>query len=123
MFEIGFWELMLVGVIALLVLGPERLPSAARTAGLWVSRARRALISLRSEIEREVDLSELKRMEREANASLRDLVEGMPPPEQSMNAYPPAQREQKDTESGRPKRTFPAQMPKQSAPPNKEADQ
>ncbi|MGH8595010.1 MAG: Sec-independent protein translocase protein TatB [Gammaproteobacteria bacterium] len=75
MFDIGFWELMLVGVVALLVLGPERLPAAARTAGLWVSRARRALGSLRAEIEREVDLGELQRLEREANAGLRDLVD------------------------------------------------
>ncbi|MGH8611279.1 MAG: Sec-independent protein translocase protein TatB [Gammaproteobacteria bacterium] len=75
MFDIGFWELMLVGVVALLVLGPDRLPEAARTAGLWVSRARRAVGYLRAEIEREVDLGELKRLEREANAGLRDLVD------------------------------------------------
>jgi sec-independent protein translocase protein TatB len=75
MFDIGFWELMLVGVVALLVLGPDRLPEAARTAGLWASRARRAVASLRAEIEREVDLSELKRLEREAKAELGDLVE------------------------------------------------
>ncbi|MGH8580877.1 MAG: Sec-independent protein translocase protein TatB [Gammaproteobacteria bacterium] len=75
MFDIGFWELMLVGVVALLVLGPDRLPEAARTAGLWVSRARRAVGSLRAEIEREVELGELKRLEREANAGLRDLVD------------------------------------------------
>jgi len=75
MFDIGFWELVLVGIVALLVLGPERLPEAARTAGLWVSRARRAVGTLRAEIEREVDLGELKRLEREANAGLRDLVD------------------------------------------------
>ena len=40
MFDIGFWELMLVFVIALVVLGPERLPGAARQAGLWVRRIR-----------------------------------------------------------------------------------
>jgi len=75
MFDIGFWELMLVGVVALLVLGPDRLPEAARTAGLWVSRARRAVASLRAEIEREADLGELKRLEREADAGLRDLID------------------------------------------------
>ncbi|MGH8658837.1 MAG: Sec-independent protein translocase protein TatB [Gammaproteobacteria bacterium] len=75
MFDIGFWELVLVGVVALLVLGPDRLPEAARTAGLWVSRARRAVGALRAEIEREVELGELKRLEREANAGLRDLVD------------------------------------------------
>lgn len=75
MFDIGFWELILVGVVALLVFGPDRLPKAARTAGLWVSRARRAVDSLRAEIEREVDLGELKRLEQEANAGLHELVD------------------------------------------------
>ena len=44
MFDIGFWELTIIGVVALLVIGPERLPRVARTAGLWLGRAsRRAL--------------------------------------------------------------------------------
>lgn len=62
MFDIGFWELCLVAVIALIVLGPERLPHAARTAGLWVRRARRMVSELRADIESEFEIEELNRM-------------------------------------------------------------
>ena len=61
MFDIGFFELMVVGVVALLVLGPERLPMAARTCGLWIGRVRRSLTSIKTEIREELRLEELKR--------------------------------------------------------------
>ncbi len=54
MFDIGFWELVLIGVVALLVVGPERLPKLARTAGLWIGRGRRMLSSVKAEIDREL---------------------------------------------------------------------
>ncbi len=60
MFDIGFSELVLVAVIALLVLGPERLPTAARTAGRWVGSARRLLNQLNQEVEKQVQLDELR---------------------------------------------------------------
>jgi sec-independent protein translocase protein TatB len=60
MFDVGFWELALVGLVALLVVGPERLPKLARTAGLWVGRARHALSSVKAEIDREIKAQELK---------------------------------------------------------------
>jgi sec-independent protein translocase protein TatB len=60
MFDIGALELVLVGVVALLVVGPERLPKLARTAGLWLGRARRAFMSVKSEIDREIKAEELK---------------------------------------------------------------
>jgi sec-independent protein translocase protein TatB len=60
MFDIGALELILIGVVALLVLGPERLPKVARTAGLWVGRARRAFLSVKEEIDREIKAEELK---------------------------------------------------------------
>lgn len=55
MFDIGFSELLLVGLIALLVLGPERLPIAARNAGLWMGRAKRAMNTLKAQVTRELD--------------------------------------------------------------------
>lgn len=61
MFDIGFFELLVVGVVALLVLGPERLPMAARTCGLWLGRMRRSLTSIQSEIREELRVDELKR--------------------------------------------------------------
>jgi sec-independent protein translocase protein TatB len=60
MFDIGFWELVLVGVVALVVVGPERLPRVARTAGLWIGRARRTLGSVKAEIDRELKAQELR---------------------------------------------------------------
>lgn len=61
MFDIGFWELLVVAVIGLLVLGPERLPGAVRTTTLWINRLRRSFTDLKREIEREVGADELKR--------------------------------------------------------------
>ena len=71
MFDIGFGELLLIAVVALVVLGPERLPKAARFAGLWVRRARAQWYSVRSELERELEAEELKRSLRDTQASLR----------------------------------------------------
>ncbi|MFJ4347016.1 Sec-independent protein translocase protein TatB [Pseudomonas sp. NPDC089401] len=59
MFEIGFSELLLVGVVALLVLGPERLPVAARTLGRVLGQARRAMQGLRAQMEQQIDLPQL----------------------------------------------------------------
>lgn len=61
MFDIGFWELAIISVIALLVLGPERLPRVARTAGKYLSKARRTWSSVRREIERELAAEDLRR--------------------------------------------------------------
>lgn len=60
MFDIGFLELVIVGIISLLVLGPERLPVAARTAGKWIGRARRMAGQFSREIERQAELEELR---------------------------------------------------------------
>ena len=62
MFDIGFWELALIGVVALLVVGPDRLPALARTVGLWVGRIRRYVSTVRDDIEREIQADELKKM-------------------------------------------------------------
>lgn len=61
MFDLGFGELLMIALVALVVLGPERLPKAARFAGLWVRRARAQWYSVRSELERELAAEELKR--------------------------------------------------------------
>ncbi|MCO4758563.1 MAG: twin-arginine translocase subunit TatB [Oceanospirillaceae bacterium] len=61
MFDIGFAELLIVAVVALVVLGPEKLPTAARTAGLWVGRIRRTLSGIQNEISEELRIDEMKR--------------------------------------------------------------
>ena len=80
MFDIGFWEILLIVVLALIVIGPERLPGAARKAGYWVGRARRFVEGVRSEVEQEVDLNEFKRLlhnqEVQINELQRQLREG-----------------------------------------------
>ena len=61
MFGISFTELLLVGLVALLVLGPERLPGAARTAGLWIGRLKRSFNAIKNEVEREIGADEIRR--------------------------------------------------------------
>jgi sec-independent protein translocase protein TatB len=76
-FDVGFFELLLVGLVALLVFGPERLPSLARTAGLWLGRGRRFLSTVKADIEQELKAEELKRIirEQQINNPLHDLIE------------------------------------------------
>ena len=61
MFDVGFSELFLVAVIGLLILGPEKLPQAAKTVGGWVRKIRTAASNLTSEIERELEVENLKK--------------------------------------------------------------
>ena len=72
MFDIGFSELLVIAVVALIVLGPERLPKAARFAGLWVRKARAQWYSVKSEFEREMAADELRRSLADPARQLRD---------------------------------------------------
>ena len=73
MFDIGFSELFLIAIVALVVLGPERLPKAARFAGLWVRRARAQWYSVKSELESELASEELKRTVRDTRQAVADI--------------------------------------------------
>ena len=61
MFDIGFQELLLVGIIGLVVIGPERLPGVIRTCALWIGRIRRSFNEIKSDIEREVGADDIRR--------------------------------------------------------------
>jgi sec-independent protein translocase protein TatB len=61
MFDIGFWELTMIAIIALLVIGPDKLPDVARTAGKWVGRARRFVGDVKTDIDRELKQEELRK--------------------------------------------------------------
>ena len=73
MFDVGFQELTLIGVIALIVVGPERLPRMARTLGLWMGKIRYYVGQVKSDIEREVRAQELKEMLNKPADELDDL--------------------------------------------------
>jgi len=60
MFDVGFWELVLIALVALIVFGPDRLPRLVRETGLWVRKARSVASSAKTEIDRELQLYELK---------------------------------------------------------------
>ena len=71
MFDIGFSELMVIGVIALVVIGPERLPKVARTAGHIFGRLQRYVTQVKSDISREMELAELGKMKNEFESAAR----------------------------------------------------
>src|SRR3954462_11986686 len=77
MFDVGFSELLVIAVVALLVLGPERLPKAARFAGLWVRRARAQWNSVKAEFERDLADDELRRPLRDTQAALRGAQDSL----------------------------------------------
>ena len=66
MFDFSFGELALIGAVALVVLGPERLPKVARTVGEWAGKAQRYVSQVKSDINREMELSELKKLQEQA---------------------------------------------------------
>ena len=74
MFEIGFWELVVICVIALVVFGPDKLPQFARRAGYWIGRIRRQVNDVRNEIEREIAMDEMRRQRDKLTAPLQDLA-------------------------------------------------
>lgn len=75
MFDIGFSELFICAVIALIVLGPERLPAIARTFGRWSGQARAYMRNLSAELEREVKVQELRKQVEDANRALRETTQ------------------------------------------------
>ncbi|PKM12548.1 MAG: twin-arginine translocase subunit TatB [Gammaproteobacteria bacterium HGW-Gammaproteobacteria-3] len=74
MFDIGFWEICMVGLVSLLVIGPERLPKAARIAGFWLGKTRNMVASVKAEIKEELQAEEIRQILKE-QAALEDLQE------------------------------------------------
>jgi sec-independent protein translocase protein TatB len=60
MFDVGFWELTIIALVALIVIGPERLPKVARTAGMWLGRGRRFIATVKADIDKEIKAEELR---------------------------------------------------------------
>ncbi len=83
MFDVGFWELVFIAIIALLIVGPERMPRIARAAGLWLGKMRGFVSSVKQDIDRELAAEELKAaLEKQAAVpeleELLDEVSGEP---------------------------------------------
>ena len=75
MFDFGFWELTIVMVIALLVVGPERLPALAGQIGKWVGKAKRMIDGVRADIESEIKAAELKEILEKQQNEIGELKE------------------------------------------------
>lgn len=82
MFEVGFSELLMVGLVSLLVIGPERLPKVARVAGLWLGRMRAVSANLKAEIHHELELEEMKQIMQQQQAQFQQQMQ-----EQQMKLY------------------------------------
>ncbi len=73
MFDIGFSEIVVIAVVALVVIGPERLPKAARTMGHLFGRLQRYVNDVKSDISREMELDDLRKLQREVQTAAADL--------------------------------------------------
>jgi sec-independent protein translocase protein TatB len=103
MFELGFGELMVIAIVALVVLGPERLPKAARFTGLWIRRARAHWHSVKSELERELEAEEIKRSLHETEAAVRKTETQLN--EEITSLHREAEAIRRDPETGSPSAT------------------
>ncbi|MDZ7685193.1 MAG: Sec-independent protein translocase protein TatB [Gammaproteobacteria bacterium] len=84
MFDIGFPELLIVSIVALLVIGPEKLPETVRTVAIWVGRLKRSLVNIKTELENEIGADEIRR-ELRNDAIMRELSEAKQNVESIMN--------------------------------------
>ena len=89
MFDVGFTELMLIGLIALLVLGPARLPPLIRTTGRWLGRAQRMVRELKTQIENDGSMRELNQLKQSLRSN--DLAKLTDEPVKPANVSPPPQ--------------------------------
>ena len=69
MFGVGFWELVVIAVVALIVFGPDKLPGLARTMGFWAGKARRQLSEIRRQFEREMAFEEMQRLQEQLRSA------------------------------------------------------
>jgi sec-independent protein translocase protein TatB len=77
MFDIGFTELLVIGVVALIVIGPERLPKVARTAGHLYGRMQRYVSTVKSDISREIQLDEMRKVGQSFKESVESAASGV----------------------------------------------
>lgn len=88
MFEIGFSELVLVGLVSLLVIGPERLPKVARIAGFWIGKTRNMVANFKAEIKHELETEEIRQIMLEQSGIKMEVIKALDEAVDSINAIP-----------------------------------
>ena len=111
MFDIGFSELLVIAVVALVVLGPERLPKAARFAGLWVRRARNQWDSVKQELERELQAEEIKRQMQDVRQGMQDTENQLRASGEAIRREAQEAQQQGDTLAQEVRAPAPADLP------------
>lgn len=86
MFDVGLSEMMVIAVVALVVLGPERLPKVARTMGHLIGRAQRYVNQVKQDINREMELSELKKLQDEVKSAAQEMQQSVNEASRSVEA-------------------------------------
>ena len=117
MFEIGFPELVLIAIVGLLVIGPERLPEALRTLGLWLGRLRRSFVSVKTEIEKEIGMDDIRRQLH--NEAVLEEMKRIEREAKGLPTEPTIQPPQSDTDGST---TAPGQQPEATRPADGNAD-
>jgi sec-independent protein translocase protein TatB len=131
MFDIGFAELLIIGVVALIVIGPERLPDAIRTLSAWVNRFRRGFNDIKQEVQQELHNDAIMRELRESSESLRRETENLrkgfndslnSPLNESPLNEPPQHTPAASGDSSSPLNDGPGKPTPDSAPPDADED-
>ena len=117
MFDVSFTELMVIGVIALVVIGPERLPKVARTVGHLMGRAQRYVNDVKSDIQREIELDELRKFKDEKSNAAQDVQSSLRNTETSIRNAENALRSELDSTAQAATNAVNGPPPAETAPP------
>jgi sec-independent protein translocase protein TatB len=105
MFDIGFSELVVIGVVALIVIGPERLPRVARTIGILAGRLQRYVADVKADINREVELDELRKMRDSVQQAASDINTELAKTEDGLNRAVEGKPENSAEDAAKPAET------------------
>ena len=100
MFDIGFWEILVIALVALIVVGPERLPKLVIVTGLWIGRAQASLHAIKTDISRELRAQELKDALNKTNQTMSDMNQTIHIDESLQENKKTAQKEETDKKDG-----------------------
>ncbi|MEW5058300.1 MAG: Sec-independent protein translocase protein TatB [Cycloclasticus sp.] len=97
MFDIGFFEVFLIGIIALVVIGPEKLPRVARIIGLWLGRAQGMVKTVKYEIDEQLRMEELKQsMQKQKDSLENNIKESITTANETINKIKPSEQQEKN---------------------------